>query len=95
VVHAAAGWRNDVVEAGEVAHEQRLRIGALGVEPAICHRLAAASLIARVVDVVAKPLKQLERRNADVGEKGVDVAGDEKPDSHVLLLGFHSVPSSG
>jgi len=95
MVDAAAGWRYDVVEAGEVAHEQRLRIGALGVEPAICHRLAAAGLIAGVVDGVAKPLKQLERRNADRGEKGVDVAGDKKPDSHVLLLGFHFVASSG
>jgi hypothetical protein len=32
---------------------------------------------------VAEPLQQLERRDADLWEKGVDVTGDEKPDPHL------------
>jgi len=48
VVDAAARWRNDVIEASEVAHEQRLGIGALGIEAAVRHRLPATGLVARV-----------------------------------------------
>jgi hypothetical protein len=88
MVDAAAGRRHDVVEAGEVAHEQRLGAGRLRVEPAVRHRLAAACLIVRVLDVVAKPLQQLQGRNANLREKCVDVAGDKKPDAHASPLGF-------
>jgi len=48
MVDAAAGRRHEVVEAGEVAHKQRLGVGRFCVEPAVCHRLAAAGLIVRV-----------------------------------------------
>ena len=82
MVDAAAGRRHDVVEAGEVAHEQRLGAGRFRVEPAVRHRLAAAGLIVRVLDVVAKPLQELKRRDANLREKCVDVAGDKKPDPH-------------
>ena len=57
VVDAAAGRRHDIIEAGEIAHEQHLGIGALGIEPAIGHRLSATGLIARVDDLVAEPLQ--------------------------------------
>jgi hypothetical protein len=57
VVNAAAGGCDDIIEAGEVAHEQRLGIGAFGIKPAIGHRLAAAGLIAGIHDVMAKPLQ--------------------------------------
>jgi hypothetical protein len=87
MVDAAAGRCHDVVEAGEVAHEQRLGLGGLRVEPAVCHRLAAACLVAGVLDVVAEPLQELECRNADVWEECVDVAGNKKSDSHASLLG--------
>ena len=69
VVDAAAGRRHDVIEAGEVAHEQRLGVGAFGIEPAVRHRLSAAGLIARIDDLVAEPLQQLERRDADLRER--------------------------
>ncbi len=90
VVDAAARGRDDVIEAGEIAHEQRLGVGAIGVEPAICHRLSATSLIARVIDIVAEPFEQLERCDADLWEEGVNVAGDEKPYQHSSLLGLHA-----
>src|ERR1700732_332961 len=82
MMDAAAGRRYDVVEAGEVAHEQRLGAGRFRVEPAVRHRLAAALLLVRVLDVVAKPLQELKRRDSNLGEKCVDVAGDKKADPH-------------
>ena len=73
---------DDVVEAGEIAHEQRLGVGAFGVEPAIGHRLAAAGLVARIDDLVAEALQQFERRDADLRKEGIDVAGNEQSYSH-------------
>src|SRR5208337_5161151 len=82
MVDTAAGRRHDIVETGEVAHEQRLRVGRFRVEPAVCHRLAATCLIVWVRDVVAESFQELERRDADLRKKRVDVAWDEKPDAH-------------
>ena len=89
MMDAATRRRHDVVEAGEVAHEQRLGVGSFRVEPAVRHRLAAAGLIERIYDLVSEPLEQLEGRDANLGEKCVDVAGDKKPDPHASPLGFH------
>src|ERR1700747_3004587 len=50
MVNATAGGRDDVIEAGEIAHEQSLGVGALGVESTVCHGLPAARLIARIHD---------------------------------------------
>jgi hypothetical protein len=88
MMDAAAGRRHDIVEAGEVAHEQRLGAGRFRVEPAVRHRLAAAGLIVRVRDVVAKPLQELKRRDSNLRKKCVDVARDKKSDTHASLLGF-------
>ena len=82
MVDTAAGRRHDIFEAGEVAHEQRLGVGRFRVEPTVRHRLGAAGLIVRVLDVVAEPLQQLEGCDADLREKCVDVARDKKPDAH-------------
>ena len=71
IVDATAGRCDDVIEAGEVAHEQRLSGGGFVVEPAIYHRLAAAGLVARVVDVVAEPLEQF-----DLGSRSRDTRFD-------------------
>lgn len=57
MVDAAAGGGHDIIEAGEIAHEQCLGIGGLSIEPAIGHRLSAAGLIAWVDDIVAEPLQ--------------------------------------
>ena len=82
VVHTAAGGSDDIVEAGKIPHEQRFRGGAIGVEPAVRHRLSAAGLVTRIDDLVIEPLQELQCRDADLWEKGVDVARDEKPDAH-------------
>ena len=82
MVDAAAGRRHDVVEAGEVAHKQRLGLGGLRIEPAVCHRLAAAGLIVRVLDVVAKPLQQLKGRDTNLRKESINIARDEKTDAH-------------
>jgi hypothetical protein len=57
VMDAAARGRHDLIEAGEVAHEQRLGVGGFGIEPAIGHRLSATGLVARVDDLVAEALQ--------------------------------------
>jgi hypothetical protein len=94
MVDATAGGSDDVIKAREVAHEQRLGSGRLRIEPAVRHRLAATGLIARIVDIVAEPLQKLERGDADVREEGVDIAGNEKTDFHLSLLGLQARISS-
>jgi hypothetical protein len=83
VVNATPRGGDDIVEAGEIAHEQRFGGGAFGVEAAIGHRLAATGLIARVDYFMAEALEQLERRDADLGKEGIDVAGNKQTDTHV------------
>jgi hypothetical protein len=57
VVDAAALRRDDVVQTAEVAHEQCLGAGRFGTEAVIGHRLPAAGLVARIHDLMAKPLQ--------------------------------------
>jgi hypothetical protein len=47
-MNAAATRRNDVVEPGKVPYEKGFRVGALRVEPAVCHGLAATGLVSRI-----------------------------------------------
>src|SRR5438270_12694494 len=58
VVDAAAGRRNNVVEARAVAHEQGLGAGAFSVEPTVRHWLSAGSPIARISAILREPLVQ-------------------------------------
>src|SRR5208282_6744027 len=64
VVDTAAGGRDDVIESGEVAHEEGFGRGAVRVEAAVGHRLSAAGLVAWVHDLVVEPLEKLEGRDA-------------------------------
>src|SRR5882757_1667183 len=86
VVNAATRGRDDIVESGEIAHEQRFGGGALVVEAAIGHRLAATGLIARIDHLEPEALEQLECRNADRWKEGIDVAGNKQTDTHVSSL---------
>ena len=86
VVHTAAGRRDDIIEAGKIPHEQRFRRGAVGVEPAVRHRLSATGLVAGIDDLVTEPLQQLQCRDADFRKEGIDVARDEQPDAHFVTL---------
>jgi hypothetical protein len=88
VVNATARRRDNVIEAGEVANKQRLRVGRFCIEPAVCRRLSAACLIARIHDLVAKALQQLEACDANLWKESIDVAWDEKSDTHPSLLAF-------
>jgi hypothetical protein len=74
------------VEANEVTHEERLGCRAIGIEPAVRHRLAAARLVPWICDLVAEALQQLKRRNADLRKEGVNVAGYEESYAHSVLL---------
>ena len=53
VMHTASRRGNDKVESREITDEERLSVGAVSVEPAVCHRLAATRLVARINDVIA------------------------------------------
>ena len=83
VMDATAGGCNDVIEAGKVADEERFRVGALGVEPAVRHRLPATGLVTGIDDLMTEPLQKLECCYAYFGEEGIDVARDEQPDPHL------------
>jgi hypothetical protein len=75
-----------LVEAGKIPHEQRFRSRAIGVEPAVRHGLSAAGLVTGIDDLVIEPFQQLQCRDADLREEGVDVARDEKRDAHCRTL---------
>src|ERR1700722_5849439 len=77
VMHAAARGCDDVVEAREIAHEQRFCRPAFVIEAAVRHRLAATGLVARINDFVPKALEQLERRDANFRKEGVYITGDK------------------
>ena len=65
--------------------EVALRRRGFGLAAGVRHRLAAAGLVERIVDLAAEPLEQLQRGDADLGEEGIDVAGDEQGDAHDIL----------
>jgi hypothetical protein len=67
VMDAARRRPDDVVVAGEIAREHAFRAGSFSVGAAIRHRLAAAGLLLRIVDVDAEAFEQFERRDADFG----------------------------
>src|ERR1700758_2499150 len=85
VVDAATRRPYDVIESGEIAHEQGLGSSTFGVEPAIGHRLSTTGLVARIHNLVAEALEQFEGRDADFWKERIDVTGNEKADSHVSL----------
>jgi hypothetical protein len=85
-VDAATLWRHHIIEAGEVAREQGLGGGAVGVEAVICHRLSATCLVARVDDLMAEALQKFEGRDPNFREEGVDETGDEQANAHVAPL---------
>src|SRR5215831_17176689 len=86
MVGTAALRRDDIIEAREITHEESLCVRGLGIEPVIGHRLSATGLVARVYDVMAEALQELEGCNANYREEGIDEAGDEKTNAHPSLL---------
>ena len=82
VVRAASRRRDDLAVAGEVAREQRLGVACVAVAAAVGHRLAAAGLVERVVDVAAEALEELERGDSHLGKEGIDVARYEQGHLH-------------
>ncbi len=84
--HAASRRRDDVFVAAEDLDKslgQRRRVGgAAGVR----HRLAAACLLSRKIDLDAQMREQLHGRHTHLRIKLVDIAGDEKTDEWHRLL---------
>jgi hypothetical protein len=82
LVCATPRRRHDIVVRGEVPDEKCLRRRGLGVGTSIGHRLAATGLVIRIFNVETEAFQELESGNANLGVKGVDVAGNEQPDAH-------------
>jgi hypothetical protein len=56
--------------------------GGLGPITGVEGRLATTCLIARVDDVDAKPVEELDRRDSHLGRNLVDIARNQEPDAH-------------
>ena len=84
MVRATAGGRDDIVVAREIPDEQRFGRGRVVLASAVAHRLPATRLVQRVNHSDAEALEQLERRDPDLGEEGVHVAGYEQGRFHQM-----------
>ena len=82
VVDAAPGRSDDHVEILEAADEEVFGGGGIVLATAVGHRLPAAGLIERILDRATESLEELKGRDAHLGEKRVDVAGNEEPKLH-------------
>ncbi len=85
VMDATRGRPDDVVVAGEVAREHALGAGGLGLRAAVGHRLAAAGLLLRIVDLDAEAFEQFERGDAHLGVERIDKTRDKQGDFHKLI----------
>jgi hypothetical protein len=86
MVNSTARGCRDVVEPGEIAHEKGFGGSAIAVEPAVCHWPAAACLGTGTNDIMAEAFEQFASCYADLGQEGVDLAGDEESDTHAGVL---------
>ena len=77
VVGATPRRRNDGVELGKIGDEQGLGAGRILLTTGVRHRLTAARLVERIDRIDAEPFQELQRRDADIGKKGIDVARNE------------------
>src|SRR5208282_5527684 len=82
MMRATTRWRDNVVEFLEVLDEEGFRRRCVILAAAVRHRLSTAGLIERIRYVGAKPFEHLQRGNADLGKKAVDVTRDEQSHSH-------------
>ncbi|CAM2160010.1 hypothetical protein PT2222_60424 [Paraburkholderia tropica] len=82
VMHATAARRDDVIVAGEIAHEEIFGGGGLLFAAAIAHGLTATGLIQRIVHGAAQTLQQLQGGDAHFGEEGVDKTRYKQRDFH-------------
>jgi hydroxymethylpyrimidine/phosphomethylpyrimidine kinase len=87
-VHATAARRNDVVITDEVLDEQRFSGSGVFLASAIAHRLTAAGLLKREIDVATESLEQFERCDSDIGKEGVDETWNEQGDFHDVSCGY-------
>ncbi len=85
VMDATRRRPDDVVVAGEVARKHALGAGCLGLRAAVGHRLAAAGLLLRIVDLDAEAFEQFERGDPHFGIERVDEARDKQGDFHKLI----------
>jgi hypothetical protein len=82
VVDAAPGRPDDRVETLEAADEEGFGSGGIFLATAVGHRLPAAGLLERVLDLAPEPLQQLQGRDAHFRGKCVDVTRNEKANLH-------------
>lgn len=82
--HAAGRRAHDIVVCFEQRiHAFRQRFGVF-FETRIGHRLTAAGLVQRIVDLAADLAQQLVRRPPHLGIDRIDVTGNEQSDFHLF-----------
>lgn len=83
VVGTAARWSDDALEGREVANEQLLGGARLRFGAAVRHRLSAAGLIERIVNLDAELFEQLQSSYANLRIEDIDVTRDHQTNAHV------------
>src|ERR1700688_1622147 len=93
MMDTASRRADDIVEAVEIADEQRFGAARIRLEAAVCHRLAAAGLIWRIDHVETEALEQLQRRDSNFRKESIDKAGNEKSDFHASAPSAAGTPA--
>jgi hypothetical protein len=84
--NAASRRANHVIVGSENPQEPLDQRLGFGVEAGIGHRLAAASLLYRKLDLDAEVFEHVNGRQPNLGIKLVDVTRNEQPNSHIAIV---------
>jgi hypothetical protein len=77
LLYATARRPNDVIIASEVPDKEILGSGGIGLVSTVGHRLSAAGLVKRELDVDTESLQELQCSDSDFRKDHVDVAGNK------------------
>src|SRR5919108_5564332 len=88
LLNTATCGADDAVEVFEVLDEEAFRLSGVALVSAVGHRLSTAGLPQRIAHLEAEPLQEFKGRNANFGEKHIDVARDEQTDPHAAGLRY-------
>src|SRR2546426_6406370 len=80
LLDAAPGRSNNGIEILEVLDEEAFRRRGVDLVSAVGHRLSTAGLPQRIAHLEAEPSQEFKGRNANFGEKQIDVARNEQTD---------------
>jgi hypothetical protein len=86
--HATAGRRHDIIVTRKAFNE--IAVAGVGevFEPSIGHRLAAAGLLHREIDIQSQVLQQFERSNGYLGIELIYIARNKQSNTHLLITDY-------